>query len=122
MCIFESILAMPAGGDFPYPDMMPGADVEQVDQAARSRARELAEEGCGILRAAGVQATTPAAVEGPGAVWRTILAEADQRDVSVIVMGSRGITGVRSLVLGSVSHGVANHSHRPVLIMPTVPA
>ncbi len=121
MCIFESILAMPAGSDFPYPDMMPGADVSAADQAARTRADELAEEGCAVLRAAGVQAT-PAAVEGPGAVWRTILAEADARDVSVIVLGSRGITGMRSLVLGSVSHGVANHSHRPVLIMPTVPA
>jgi nucleotide-binding universal stress UspA family protein len=101
--------------------MMPGADVTAADQAARTRADELAEEGCAVWRAAGVQAT-PAAVEGPGAVWRTILAEADARDVSVIVLGSRGITGMRSLVLGSVSHGVANHSHRPVLIMPTVPA
>jgi nucleotide-binding universal stress UspA family protein len=119
MCIFESILAMPAGGDFPYPDMMPGEDVEQVDQATRTRALELAEEGCELLQAAGVQATA-AAVEGAGAVWRTILAEADDRDVAVVVLGSRGITGVRSLVLGSVSHGVANHSRRPVLIIPTV--
>ena len=121
MCIFESILAMPAGSDFPYPDMMPAEDAVEFDQTARKRALELAEGGCEVLRAAGVQAT-PVAVEGAGAVWRTILGEADDRDVSVVVLGSRGITGVRSLVLGSVSHGVANHSHRPVLIIPTVPA
>ena len=36
----------------------------------------------------------------------------------MIVLGSRGLTGMRSLVLGSVSHGVANHSRRPVLIIP----
>lgn len=119
MCIFESILQVPAGGDFPYPDMMPGGDLEEVDKAARKRALELAEEGCALLQAAGVQAA-PAAVEGAGAVWRAILAEADERDVAVVVLGSRGITGVRSLVLGSVSHGVANHSRRPVLIIPTV--
>ena len=89
MCIFESILAMPAGGDFPYPDMMPGEDVEAVDQVARTRALDLAEEGCRLLQAGGVQAT-PAAVEGAGAVWRTILAEADDRDVAVVVLGSRG--------------------------------
>ena len=59
-------------------------------------------------------------MEGAGAVWRTVLAEADDRDVSVVVLGSRGLTGVRSLVLGSVSHGVANHSRRPVLIIPSV--
>ena len=53
-------------------------------------------------------------------MWRTILAEADDRDAAIVVLGSRGITGVRSLVLGSVSHGVANHSRRPVLIIPAV--
>jgi nucleotide-binding universal stress UspA family protein len=119
MCVFESILAMPAGGDFPYPDMAPVEDAGEVGRAAQERSREVAAEGCGLLRAAGVQAT-PAAVEGMGAVWRTILAAADDRDAAVIVLGSRGITGVRSLVLGSVSHGVANHSRRPVLIIPTV--
>jgi len=118
LCVYESILAMPAGGDFPYPDMMPG-DVEQVDDAARTRALSLAEEGCELLQAAGMRAA-PAAVEGAGAVWRTVLAEADDREVAVVVMGSRGLTGVRSLVLGSVSHGVANHSRRPVLIIPSV--
>ena len=72
------------------------------------RGLSMAEEGCELLRAAGVQAS-PAAVEGAGAVWRTILAEAADRDAAIVVLGSRGITGVRSLVLGSVSHGVANH-------------
>jgi nucleotide-binding universal stress UspA family protein len=119
MCIFESILQMPAGGDFPYPDMMPAADAEAVDDAAKTRAAEKAEEGCELLRAAGVTAS-PAAVEGIGAVWRTILAEADERDAAIVVLGSRGLTGVRSLVLGSVSHGVANHCRRPVLIIPAV--
>ena len=66
MCIFESVLAMPAGGDFPYPDMMPGADVEEVDQSTRSRADALAEEGCGILRAAGVQAQRRPSSRAPG--------------------------------------------------------
>src|SRR4249920_2025135 len=75
MCIFESILQMPSGGDFPYPDMMPAADAAAVDDAAKTRAEAMAEQGCELLRAAGVQAS-PAAVEGIGAVWRTVLAEA----------------------------------------------
>jgi nucleotide-binding universal stress UspA family protein len=119
MCIFESILAMPTGGDLTYPDVMPPDEAAEVDHAARERSLERAEEGCELLRAAGVTAEA-AAVEGLGSVWRTILAEADERDAAVIVLGSRGLTGVRSLVLGSVSHGVANHARRPVLIIPAL--
>jgi nucleotide-binding universal stress UspA family protein len=33
-------------------------------------------------------------------------------------MGSRGLTGVREHLVGSVSHQVAEHSGRPVLIVP----
>ncbi len=118
LCVFDSMLAVQAG-DFPYPDMLPLEDVERVDDAARMRSLEIAAAGCDILRAAGCNAE-PAAVESIGAVWRTVLAEADARDAAVIVLGSRGLTGVRSLVLGSVSHGVVNHSHRPVLVIPSL--
>jgi nucleotide-binding universal stress UspA family protein len=36
----------------------------------------------------------------------------------VIVVGSRGLTGLRELFEGSVSHDVAEHACRPVLIVP----
>jgi nucleotide-binding universal stress UspA family protein len=117
LCVFDSMLAVQAG-DFPYPDMLPLEDVERVDDAARRRSLEVAAAGCDLLRAKGCGAQ-PAAVESVGAVWRTILEEADSRDAAVIVLGSRGLTGVRSLVLGSVSHGVVNHAHRPVLVIPS---
>jgi nucleotide-binding universal stress UspA family protein len=118
VCVFESMLAVQAG-DFPYPDMLPLEDVERVDDAARQRSLEIAAAGCNLLGAKGCDAQ-PAAVESVGAVWRTILEEADSRDAAVIVVGSRGLTGMRSLVLGSVSHHVVNHSRRPVLVIPSV--
>ena len=37
---------------------------------------------------------------------------------AVIVLGSRGLTGVRELVEGSLSHEVAEHARRPVLVVP----
>jgi nucleotide-binding universal stress UspA family protein len=118
LCVFESMLAVQAG-DFPYPDMLALEDVERVDDAARQRSLDIAAAGCDLLRAKGCDAQ-PAAIESVGAVWRTILEEADSRDAAVIVLGTRGLTGVRSLVLGSVSHGVVNHSHRPVLVIPSL--
>jgi nucleotide-binding universal stress UspA family protein len=36
----------------------------------------------------------------------------------VIVFGSRGLSGVRERFEGSLSHEVAEHSGRPVLIAP----
>jgi nucleotide-binding universal stress UspA family protein len=118
LSVFESMLAIPAGGaGLTDPEVLPPEDVQEVDAAARGRALDLAREGCELLGRLGV-AAEPAAAEGLGSVWRTILAEADERDAAVTVLGSRGLTGMRSLVLGSVSHGVANHSRRPVLVIP----
>jgi nucleotide-binding universal stress UspA family protein len=36
----------------------------------------------------------------------------------VIVAGSRGLRGLKSVVLGSVSSGLVNHAGRPVLVIP----
>lgn len=120
LTVFESILALPTGGaGITDPEVMPPENADEVDAAARERSLGLAREGCELLGRLGV-AAEPAAAEGLGSVWRTILAEADERDAAVTVIGSRGLTGVRSLVLGSISHGVANHSRRPVLIVPAV--
>ena len=49
----------------------------------------------------------------------TILAEADDVGASAIVLGSRGLTGMKSLPLGSVSHAVLQHAERPVIIVPS---
>jgi len=34
------------------------------------------------------------------------------------VIGSRGLSGMRTLLEGSLSHQVATHAGRPVLIVP----
>jgi nucleotide-binding universal stress UspA family protein len=36
----------------------------------------------------------------------------------VIVIGSRGLKGMREILEGSLSHAVAEHAGRPVLIVP----
>ena len=37
----------------------------------------------------------------------------------VIVMGTRGLAGVKSMLLGSVSHAVLQHADRAVMIVPS---
>jgi nucleotide-binding universal stress UspA family protein len=43
---------------------------------------------------------------------------ADEVDASVIVVGSRGLSGLRELAHRSLSLDVARHARRPVLIVP----
>jgi nucleotide-binding universal stress UspA family protein len=59
----------------------------------------------------------PEAAE-PSTASRPILAEADRVGADAIVMGSRGLTRLKSLLLGSVSHEVLQHANRPVVFVP----
>ena len=35
----------------------------------------------------------------------------------LVVTGTRGMTGFRKLIMGSVSSGLVNHAHCPVLVV-----
>jgi nucleotide-binding universal stress UspA family protein len=98
-------------------------DFVELDRAAADDGGRLAEEGAGIAQQAGLTAE-PVAVEAAGAVWSTIVEIADRDDAATIVMGSRGLTGLRAMLLGSVSGAVVNHADRPTLIVrrPFAPA
>lgn len=45
-----------------------------------------------------------------------IVEYAKNRDVDLIVIGSKGYSNFKQLVLGSVSHNVVQHAHCPVLV------
>ena len=93
----------------------PGVD---DDAALEEAALLVAREGANLAIDAGLDAT-PAVVAGTfDGTWHEILEVADRRDANLIVLGARGLSPVRSLFIGSVSHGVVQHSHRPVMVVP----
>ena len=53
-----------------------------------------------------------------GSAAATLEAEIDRLHPDLVVLGSRGLTGLKALLQGSVSHHVGAHSHAPVLIVP----
>jgi nucleotide-binding universal stress UspA family protein len=93
--------------------VLPGEAFEELNEAdALRRARVGAERA----RRAGFEAEARADISAP--TWEGIVAAADEIDAAVIVIGSRGLKGAREVFEGSVSHQVAEHSDRPVLIVP----
>lgn len=89
----------------------------ELDAADVERSREVAEEGCGVARDAGLD-PAPRSVEGGSSAWRALLELAGEIDAAAVVVGSRGLSGVESMLLGSVSAGVLHHAVRPVLVVP----
>jgi nucleotide-binding universal stress UspA family protein len=91
----------------PYDD-----DVLQVE------ATKVAAEGCKLAGDAGLKAQPEIAEVTYQGTWHAILDVADQYDAELIVLGARGLSAFKSMILGSVSHSVAQHARRPVLIVP----
>ncbi len=52
-----------------------------------------------------------------GHVPSKILRISEQEDVDLIIMGSRGLSGIKSWFLGSISKYVVEHCKKPILIV-----
>lgn len=90
-----------------------GATFEDLNQ---EEALSSARVGAQLAEHAGFAAEPRAVVEAP--TWMGIVEVADEIDAPVIVIGSRGLDKAHELFEGSVSHEVAEHAGRPVLIVP----
>jgi nucleotide-binding universal stress UspA family protein len=96
--------------------MVPVAIPPDSDKQDEARAMRLAQAGAQQARCLGLDAE--ARIEqATASAWRTIVDVADG-GFDVIAMGTRGLSGVASLLLGSCSHHVAQHAACPVLIVP----
>jgi nucleotide-binding universal stress UspA family protein len=93
-------------------------DSDEIDQASSKSADKTAGEGVELAKKLGLEAE-PLTFAQTSTTARAILAEADKLGATAIVMGSRGLTGVKSLLLGSVSHEVIQHADRTVVVVPS---
>jgi nucleotide-binding universal stress UspA family protein len=89
----------------------------ELDRAVAEHGGRVAHEGVRIAHEEGLSAES-ITVKATGPVWRTILGIADREDSAAIVMGCRGLTGVCSLLLCSVSSAVIHHAAKPTLVVP----
>jgi nucleotide-binding universal stress UspA family protein len=93
----------------------------EIDEKEAARALQIAEEGAAGARERGYNASARSA-EASESVARTIDEIAQEIDAGLVVCGQRGRGAIGSALLGSVSHALASHAKRPVLIAPQHPS
>jgi nucleotide-binding universal stress UspA family protein len=118
LAVWEPYIEMITQNGFGLAYAPPVTDVEHIDAVVEQLARDTAEEGVDRLRHAGIAAQPRTEARGTS-IAATILDVADDIDADAIILGTRGRGGLKSLLLGSVSHAVVQHAGRPVLVIPS---
>lgn len=92
------------------------AAVEAVDRSQREHASTVVADGAEYARSLGLVAE-PQAVPDEVDVADTLIGIARERGAAVVVVGSHGISGLRTRLLGSVSRKLIEHCDRPILVI-----
>jgi nucleotide-binding universal stress UspA family protein len=96
------------------PVTLPPELITKLADAVRQSGATLLEKAQKKVEAEGIQSKT-LLIEGH--VVEEILKVAKEEDSDLIVIGARGLSTIREIFLGSVSHGVTLHAPCPVLLM-----
>ena len=87
--------------------------VEEYDKATRKRAEELLTEVQQVFEKQGIK--TGVEVIGAKSVPKGIIDYARESGADVIVIGTKGLTGVGKFVMGGVASSIINNAHCPVV-------
>jgi nucleotide-binding universal stress UspA family protein len=93
----------------------------QIDEQEAAAAQAIAEEGAAGARKRGYNASARIA-QANESVAKTIHEVAQEIDTGLVVCGQRGRGAIGSALFGSVSHALATHTKRPLLIAPQHPS
>jgi len=85
-------------------------------EAARKDAKNMVDEVARLAASVDVKAVS-VIQENVFSIVEAIVSLAEKRKVDLIVMGTRGQSGFKKLLMGSVSSGVITHAHCSVLVV-----
>jgi len=88
-----------------------------ADFSPPEQAQRVVDEAVARFREAGLEASGEVRDAAVGEAPREIVDAAEANDVELIVMGNRGMTQWRSLLLGSVAHKILEHANCAVLLV-----
>ena len=105
----------PADGIGSVPLQADPETVGAVDEAQHEHATHVAGEGAELARSLGLEAEAHAVADDLD-VADTVIDLARERGAAAIVIGSHGISGLRSHLVGGVSRKLIRHSELPVVV------
>jgi nucleotide-binding universal stress UspA family protein len=85
-----------------------------IIEESEKLAKEIAEEGAEILRKMGIDVHAKAILTKD--IAKEILKEAEKGDFDLIIMGSRGLSGIHRFLLGSVTVKLVNQTSKSILV------
>ena len=93
-------------------------DVDEVNRSVAAQSEQVCEHAATEVRRHGVKLEVHAV---PGEPADALVAVANDVRADVVVVGSRGMSGARRFVLGSVPNKVSHHCPCSLLIVDTTP-
>jgi len=97
----------------PMVPVMTPAEISKTVEATRNASARILVEGEEKAKAEGVQVET---ILKEGHTVQEIIKTAKEGKFDLMVIGARGISKIRELLLGSVTDGVIHHASCPVLV------
>ena len=90
-----------------------GRRVDEYENEMRKRSQELLTEVQQVIEKQGIK--TSIEIIGNKSVAQGIIDYARESGVDVIVIGTKGLTGVGKFLIGNVTSAVIDHAHCPVV-------
>jgi nucleotide-binding universal stress UspA family protein len=105
-----------SGGQGVSPVAIPTPLPAEVSDSEKMAAKKIVDDVANMAENAGVDVETKI-VEHHPSVPDAIIQFASEAGVDLIVMGTKGKTGIKRFLLGSVTESVVHHAHCPVLVV-----
>jgi nucleotide-binding universal stress UspA family protein len=98
--------------------VMTSEEVTKTIEVTRRAGARILEDGEQKVKAEQVQVET---LLKEGHIVQEIIRTAKEGNFDLIIIGGRGLSKIRELLLGSVTDGVIHHAPCPVLVIKSVP-
>jgi nucleotide-binding universal stress UspA family protein len=102
----------------PMIPVMTSEEISKAVEATRKASASILSDGEQKVKAEGVEVDT---ILREGHIVQEIIKAAKEGKFDLIVIGARGISKIRELLLGSVTDGVIHHASCPVLVIKLSP-